>query len=451
MNAIRRVSEQLDHENWLIALAGCHLADDLGNPPSSGPLTQFEDFVRYGLIATEDTLRTLRRRNARSRDRMRKRIRRAPGIGRIFESHVRCLQHRLSVLQQRRNILLQLGDAIAWRVLLLDVRRIIPLYAPRTHELPGSVGLAGPLQLKANLERTGTMWAIENDLTRCCGHGDLTVVRLDRPDATPLLIEVKSHARGDLAEGSVVELLTLSAHTDLPVDKETHAMLLDAMGGVPHTDQMKVSARAERQAQEILSRTEFLASVIRTGAYQLRRPTKNHWNTIAEIIRKAATHGSAYDFPETGLAYFSVSLEGARQQADIARGRHQELIEDLSKQGPIQRASSTELSEVPELSAVVLPIALWGIDVELRAAVLAGRLGFSTFMAENRIAEEFERHQLGFSEEKGRWVIEDDDESYQLDEIEVRATQFAMAFSGLSPRSLVENIAQALRVERGRD
>lgn len=450
MRTLENKLKQLEGENQKIALAGCHLLADIRHSTAFHEITELEDFLRFGLLDTESCLGTLRKRvHSRSRH-VKRRVGRRPELGKMVQKHAAFLRRRLEILSDRREILLQLGDGLAWQVLHRDIRRILPLYVRRTHELPATIGLLGPLQLKRELQKTGHLLALENDLTRCCGQGDLTVVRLDRPDATPLLIEVKTHAGEGLKEGASLELLVITAHTNLPVDQETYQIVADAIGGVPNIDQMKTSPRTERQAEEILASTEVLARVTRTGAHRLNRRAKHHWRTMTEVLRKADAFGSAYDVPEAGLAYFAVSLRGIQQNLEGIRSSRNRFMESLGDWGSLRGASTVDIKSLPQLSARVLPIALWEIPLELRAKLLTGELGFNTFMAEHVLMEEFTARGIGFVEKDGAWELHIEEDVYHLDEIEVCAAEISMAMTGLSPSSLVATIAEGVMQERSR-
>jgi len=102
------------------------------------------------------------------------------------------LQERDRALTLRRLLLRQIADAFVWHVLRLDARVILPLYREQTHSLPRREGLGGPAELARRAMQSGELFVFENDLTRCLGVGDLTVVFATRPWTHPLTYEVKS-------------------------------------------------------------------------------------------------------------------------------------------------------------------------------------------------------------------------------------------------------------------
>ncbi len=95
------------------------------------------------------------------------------------EQHVDALQARERALVLGRHLLRQVADAFAWVVLRQDARVILPLYREQTHELPRREGLGGPAEIARQAMKSGKFFVIENDLTRCLGLGDLTVVSVN--------------------------------------------------------------------------------------------------------------------------------------------------------------------------------------------------------------------------------------------------------------------------------
>jgi len=61
-----------------------------------------------------------------------------------------------------------------------DARIISPSFREQTHQCHIAEGLGGPAEIARQAMNSGKFFVIENDLTRCVGLGDLTVVFADR-------------------------------------------------------------------------------------------------------------------------------------------------------------------------------------------------------------------------------------------------------------------------------
>src|SRR6266540_2039348 len=184
-HAVRRLSAQIDDLRKLNrstsehACAYLDLVQRAGWKPAD--VSDMQSALRRDLLWVESRLRTVRGRGKVLRRRLAARANRVPASRDAVLQHMEMLGVRERVLVLRRLLLRQIADAFAWLVLRMDARLILPLYREQTHQLPRGEGLGGPAELARRAMRSGEFLVIENDLTRCLGIGDLTVVFADRP------------------------------------------------------------------------------------------------------------------------------------------------------------------------------------------------------------------------------------------------------------------------------
>ena len=225
------------------------------------------------------------------------RLSRNPELRKQVGGHQSVLVEREAILNRERSLLRQVGDAIAWLVLRTDPAIIGPLWAPgRTHYLPTGIGLDAPVQIIRDLNASGEFFAVFNDLTRCLGVGDITVVPANTPWPVPLSMELKAKQVDDV--GSQAEIDFLSPHSDEPEFAALFQSVRVCLGlkdrGQPTTD-----SRAQRQIDELLERTDLLFRMRGRLATRLPPPGSNHWGSIRQLLNNSYTNGSAFDFPRS--------------------------------------------------------------------------------------------------------------------------------------------------------
>src|SRR5438128_3530801 len=193
-------------------------------------LLDMQAALRRDLLWVESRLRTVRGRAKDLRRRLTARAKHVPGSRDSVLKHVETLRVRERVLVLRRLLLRQIADAFAWLVLRLDARLILPLYREQTHQLPRGAGLSGPAELARRAMKSGELLVIENDLTRCLGVGDLTVVFAARPWKHPISYEVKSSARPAWRLGAELQIEAIAAVSNDPADVQLHERFTAAAG-----------------------------------------------------------------------------------------------------------------------------------------------------------------------------------------------------------------------------
>lgn len=430
-------------ENRRIAAAGCHLVDVFREARTIDRLDKIQDFVRYGIRATESRISQLRQRDKRRSRHFSSRAKRSPELGARLPIHLRILRSRLSILRRRISILRQIADSAVWLCVEGDYRRIAPLFQEGTHTLPTDFGMAGPLQLKQVLQDSGFFFVIENDLTRCLGIGDLTLLRADMRPATPLAIEVKTHSAGKtLAEGVQVGIIAITAHSDFPLDIETYERF-EKLFRPDKTITPQISQRGERQAAEILKRTERIVQLSNSPAVKIAPTKLDSWQSVAQVLASAMIRGYAFDVPERGVVLFAVRTipdEDARPNA--------KAVHDFLKASgvPYEGGASSDLEAAESLSGLVPPIPTWHLSEDQRVPLLTHEVACGVCIEAGLIEKLFSEYGYEFSAESG-WKIERAGKAYMLSELEVSAAKLRMVIGAERPQELIASIVKAIESE----
>ncbi len=222
------VIEAVRQTNRETANSSCAMFDSVGRALSPSHLQGAQDGLRRQLLWVEDAIRSLRWRNGRRAMRWQRVLAQDPKNRGLQKKHQALLSTRLIVLQTQRRILRQIGDGLAWLILGEDPRLLALLYGERTHMLPQGLGLGGPMMLARKAHDSGKYYVLENDLTRCLGMGDLTVVPADRGWIRPLSLEIKS--KGQWKEGAEVKIGAIAIEYDHPVDAELYRDVRGTVG-----------------------------------------------------------------------------------------------------------------------------------------------------------------------------------------------------------------------------
>lgn len=429
--------------NQRIALIGAHLVDRFEETRSAAELDELKDYVRAGLRDARRRIATYRGRDQRRGRHFTARIKRKKELGPRLEGHLKALQVRIGLYEDRMNQLRQLADAALWLLLDTDIRRVGLLYKDGRHDLPSGVGLVGVVQLQAELHESRHFLTMENDLTRCAGLGDITVVRADRQPTVPFLLEVKTHSEsGDLEEGAEIGIMTLTAATGRPLDQETLALLEKTIGSnLPH--EMVVSARAERQAGEIMERTKLIAKMMGSGATVVAPPRRN-WSALKNVIASAAVRGEAFHMAERGVYYFAVRIGPGRTPGESMRSVRSR-IEALART-PLFAGISTQLQEQADISGIVPPIALWNLPLAMRADLLSNHIVAGAFVESDLFARLFSERGISLSEREDGWTMTGEHgEEGGVGPLMLSAIRLGVVFGALSPASVVETLAQGVK------
>lgn len=406
-------------------------------------LLAMQTALRRDLLAVEHRLRTVRGRAKGLGRRLAAFAKRVPGAGRVVGQHLGLLQERERALVLRRLLFRQIADAFAWLVLRLNARLIFPLYRKRTHHLPRKEGLGGPVELARRAMRSGELLVIENDLTRCLGVGDLTVVFATRPWKHPLTYEVKSSARPAWQLGAQLEVEAISVVTDDPADIELHKAF-KAATGFPDLAANVRSREQPAQTADHLAAAQLLRAARPRGGERLPGPSPRTWKTLDTVLRRALADQTSYDLAERGIVFMAIRSLGDRGPESTTKDLF-ETVRALPGFGPnCQVASSVDLRQNDEWSALVLPIALWPVSGEVRAALLCGELYLACVVRRGLWRDAMEAEGLEIVEEHGGWIVKGSSNVARIDVLEVNKLALGVAFSGVSPREIAAGLAASL-------
>lgn len=430
----------LQKEKRETADAGCRVSEHFRRNMRPDLFEQLQYNIRIDLLNVEERICAWEDRRARRKraiDRFRKRYGPSKAIG----EHLRAVELYADELRALRSIFRQIGDAFAWLLLRTDPRIIAPLFAERTHHLTPGRGLVAVAQMIQDTHATGQFFAIDNDLTRCLGDGDVTVVRAGKPWSLPLTLELKTpESEVDESAGEVTVNFTaaLSGHPDQAKLHEELAAAIGLSEGVKGRPPSSLVKQAEGMEQ----RAKLLFALTRPKP-QLRRD-RSLWPSIQAIVHRAEMFGSSYDEPEPGIVYAAVRLRPGENAEELLLKLLERVQEHIARDEGVS-LDIADFRNKDEYSALMPPIALWPLPLTQRAALLGG----SVYLACSFFGDVFERafcaQGLQLNRENGYWQICGYGEPIVFDRLEVAKLRLGVAFNAMSPRELAEVCAQQLR------
>jgi len=440
--ALNIAVDRLREENGEVALVACHLLDRFIRDSSPDHLEPLKDVIRSGIQDAEDHIRRYKARKARRKRLIAPRIKRKGALGRQLKGHLGVIEQRTALYRERTSILRQVGDAVVWHLLQYDIRRVAPLYKPGPHQLPSGIGLAGVIQLQRTLHASGQFLAMETDLTRCAGLGDLLVVRRDGRQLAPLNLEVKTKNPTELREDVEVEMAILTAGSGHPLDQEALRMLTD-LTGKDLEDELVISERGERQAAEIASRTSIIAEALTSGAKSLRAPDRN-WTALKRVVDRALQSGCSLDIAEKGVYYFAFEVRESSSNEAALRSLRRDVRKFAA--GELGAALSIQLHDRGDLSGLVPPIPLWKLPLSIRARILSGQIVVGTFVEQDVLQQLLRSAGLDMTEQGGIWTVRDESgQEVSLGPLHAQAARLGIVVGALSPRSIADGIIEAFR------
>lgn len=368
---------------------------------------------------------------------------RIPSLGRGWEGHREALEVRERALNNSRAILRQIGDAFAWLVLRADPSLIVPLSVPRNHHLPLEVGLVGPIRLMDSAHATGKFLVIDNDLTRCLGIGDLTVVRSDGRWVRPLPIEVKTS--GEFKAGARLNVDVITAVSDHPIDAE----LFNEFRSIlqlrdPPATPARPSRNAEAQTEEIIRHSQILGMV--TGRLRERAPPPKQslWPGIKNVLNNALTTGACFDLLDEGIIAAAVRVHPGDDH-DTELGNVITKLDELGYGGSrpeLMNATTEDLKREEAVSAYVPPVALWPLPLPLRKALLGGELFYACIYDPAVWDRAMQEQGISVKREGEFWLLEKDGLVGRYDPIEVKKLTWGVLFAGVKPREIASVVAE---------
>ncbi len=442
-DAMRRLQaeiERLRGQNREIAKSACDTADVLSSRLTPALLRDAQMALRQNLLYVERRLSRLDDRRKRRSAVLGRRFTGTPYFRECRGIHVALLQQREDLLAWQRNLLRQVGDTFAWMVLRRDPNIIGALYARRSHSLPTLEGLLGPAMLSDDAHTSGALLVIDNDLTRCLGTGDLTVVSNDHEWVRPLVVEVKS----TLSEEGHVDINAFGPSANDASDRRLYALLnraFRAESDPPHD----VSLQHQKQRDDMLDHVKVLHASMARQVQSAGGASAIRWRTLENVLSKALQNGGSADIVD-GVAYLAV-----RAREDDKPGDELVRLRDFLRQAGVsptaESTTSGDFQERDFLSALLPPIPLWRLSHAVRVSILSGDLFFATCYKPSIWEDAFGEYGITLTSEKGGWRITKDGQTLMARARDVVALRYAVALIGMSHRQVVMDVARLF--ERG--
>jgi hypothetical protein len=443
LKGILRQLSEIDRLALQVAEVGVELIDRFRESRSPDQLQAIQDFIRAGLLAVEKRLGDTERRRQKRSSRNARLSLRNKASGRRYGEHIDAAKRRDDALRRYRSMLRQVGDACAWLVLGEDPRTIVPLFSDtRVHSFSKELGMIGPLELATRAHASGRFLVLENDLTRCLGKGDITVVRRDGSSSLPLAIEVKTS--GEFKEGAQVEVNLFTAMAAAPEHEDLLTDFNEALD-LRIRDDRRIPSNAVRQAEELKETVEVLLEIGSRGMELLENGASEQWQRLEDVLNGTMEADFSFQAVDEGVVFVAVRVRVSDDTETIAR----ELQHQLGTSGFAPEdekwlsASILDLQQHAWLSAFVLPIALWPIDKSLRAQLLSGQLYFQCIRDPMVWEKAFRRCGIELVRHTGGWRMMRGEEHGEFDALEVEKLEHGIVFSGVIPSVVAESVAKA--------
>jgi hypothetical protein len=290
---------------------------------------------------------------------------------------------------------------------------------------------------------SGQFLVMDNDLTRCLGQGDLTVVRADGRWTAPLCLECFSDEPDEpLREGLEVSVNLAGAVADHPDHTGLFSEFAEALGLKVGSTRTFQRPQKERQEKEMTGSAR-VALRLATRRIPALQTESSLWGSASTVIRGALAEGTAYHTPEPGITFLAVR----NRDGDESLAALEQLFVRLRADGVPDGAPSVsahDFASEDHMSAVAPPVALWKLTRDERTAVLGGGVFFACIVTANAWANAFSRVGLRLEDVKGHWIIHGDANAVRFSRLEVRKLQYGVAFGGVSPAAVAQAVRQAI-------
>ena len=426
--------------NLELASAAVLTIDRFAKDPTPQAAGELLHPLRPTLLWAESRLRTVSERKRRRAKRLAARF--GPHQAKFRGEQIKLLRAREAALAMRRQLLRQIGDAIAWIALDMEPNLVIPLAAVRTHQLNRGVELGAQAQIVHLLGSSGRFFPVEADLTRCIGIGDIVAVPVDRSKA-PIPLELK--AEGELVLGAQITVEVIAPVTGAPMANGEFAAVREILGLQDPPVASASSNREDRQARELVSSAELSVALSRRVFMKIGPPPRRHWKIVANVLRRTLVEGACWDSAEAGIAYIgirrmnmddpsSASAEMLGRVRDAGFGEHHTFL------------STDEFQDDDRYAALIPPIAMWDLARDLRRGLLSRELFlgcvFSTQLWHRALAGvgvDLEPFEAG-------WKLKGTGgQELLLSQPDVHRLTLGIAFAGISPSQLAAQVAEMLR------
>jgi hypothetical protein len=416
-------------ENLLLGVALC---DRLAQPNGMSSEQFHAMSVDLWLILTETEKRILqlRQRNKRRNRKWRRSAIARAASAELRQSHKTAWVKRAELLEERKGLIKQVGDALAWTLALGDPRFIIPLYKPSTHNLPVDHSVDGILRMLEAGAGTSDYLVVPTDLTRCCGIGDFLIRGSRWPCPTPFEAKVKRQSDGTLL--SMLHGWNPAFQVD-PDEMER----FKASFGLTTPERVSFDERGERQKMEVNHSTRDATQSFVDLAKHADPSIKRNWSNLEGVLERAAKGQIACDLVEPGVAYAAAPLRALNPNGNVwdpVIAAFSRIGVDVSG-GEWETANSVRFMTDPELSPLVLPIALWKIPSRLKAILMTQQVVLVTATRKGIWQAAFRAVRVGLEEqEDGAWKMSAGGRDQLFDCLDVRRLKHGLWYAGVSPR-----------------
>lgn len=441
---------QQDARNKRTASDIVRIAETLRDSLKPSDLVDVQHELRGALVSVGSRTLDWESRRLLRKDRLTRILRGREDAGRVLGRALFGGAMYSDLLRVERNILRQGGDALAWIVFGGDPHQLAPLFDETKAHVPVTLGagLAGVATISQALNESGKLYALENDLTRCLGAGDITA-RLAVPRfVEPLLIEVKS--RGALQPGGSLEIGLTTPLSDSADAKETWDTLRSVLDrsaeGPSRTTEptRKSDSRFDHQKVRLIEQARVLGVTVRRPYRRLDSPSKTLWEPLNAVLSRAMTTGRAIEPVEKGVVMIGVRMAEGADVREVVADVFREATE-MGIQMPDARAySSLDLFRRAMLAPIVCPLPLWRIEKPLREALLSLDLLYLCLYEREIWPRAFSEFDIAVTESRAGWVMERGESQGAAGRIEVAKLRYGIAFSGISPAESARQLSERL-------
>jgi hypothetical protein len=443
MLGLRLSIRKYDRANLSIAEKGCEQIELLLTQTHPATLDYVQDWLRSEMLAVEQAMQRWNARDKKRKGRWNRFPKPTREEATRREEHRHHVERRKWVMEARRHILRQIGDACAWVILRRNSRLIQPLYAKRrNHYLSQNQGAFGPHSIIKQAHASGRFYVLDTDLTRCLGRGDLVAVPAHPLWGRPLVYEVKTKS----ADAGHAAIWLMGAKPTTIVDALAQREFCEVLGLNSEPEQ-PLREREQRQLEEVKSGTYRINELWKRIAHVLREVNENHWSLIEKVLNRTQHQRIAFEEAEPGVVY-----AGLRNgPGDDLQQHTRDLLQRVKQHGFGADAGysvlfSMELQDPDRemLASMALPIALWDVNRHQRTMLLNEVLYlcclFDALVWEKAITQE----QVKFEEEHGFWRLSRGDSSMVFDQHEVVKLKLSIAFGAMSPRAFARVARESL-------
>jgi len=443
LKAIQRVLAGVRDANAELAESAVLTADLILPSLTPEQLMGLQDALRRQIVSAERRLTAQRKRRGRRGEALRGLHRGTPEQRKARAAHLLAIEVRDEELRWQRQLLRQVGDAVAWSVLKMEHDLVAPLWAENKSFLPEGIGLGGQVVISQELLRTGRFLSLEADLTRCIGVCDLVVVPFGADWRMPSLMELKSRGRFAIGESVGLEIHTAAA------DDAQSEMIQVALQEVFASEiepsirqQRNQDPRLAKQQEQMMASAELLDNLTSTMIVGAGAPPTGLMKVLANVLGRGEREGKCWDSAESGIAYAAVRVSSADPKGHVEKMRAQ--LWDAGFDDKYQLITVDDFFDKDEWAAVIPPIPHWKLPRHIRISLLSRDLFFACLVHKDLWKRALGASGLELVSSSSGWEIRLEGRSIQFDWLSVRRLELGVAFAGISPRQASSAIRRLL-------